>query len=68
MFLLLLLIVSQMDFIIGSFLPAEDEKKFGFVGYSREFFPSSSLTIRFLPARPSCLSFPHRQAFMTGAW
>jgi hypothetical protein len=34
MVLLLLLIVSQMDFIIGSFLPAEEEKKFGFVGYS----------------------------------
>jgi hypothetical protein len=34
MVLLLLLVVSQMDFIIGSFLPGEDEKKFGFLGYS----------------------------------
>jgi hypothetical protein len=36
MLLLFLLVVSQLDFIIGSFLPAEDEKKFGFVGYSGE--------------------------------
>ena len=34
MLLLLLLVVSQFDFIIGSFLPAEEEKKFGFLGYS----------------------------------
>jgi len=34
MLLLLLLVGSQFDFIIGSFLPSEDEKKFGFLGYS----------------------------------
>lgn len=34
MFLLVLLIVSQLDFIVGSFIPAEDEVKYGFVGYS----------------------------------
>ena len=32
--LLFLLIGSQIDFIIGSFLPGEEEGKFGFVGYS----------------------------------
>ena len=31
--LLGLLIVSQFDFMIGTFLPADDEKKFGFTGY-----------------------------------
>ena len=30
-------------------------------------FPSS-LNIRFPPARPYCLSFPHQLAFTTGAW
>ena len=32
--LLFLLIASQIDFIIGTFLPAEDERKYGFTGYS----------------------------------
>lgn len=32
--LLLLLIGSQMDVIIGSFFPNPSEKKFGFVGYN----------------------------------
>ena len=32
------------------------------------FFCSSSPTTRFPPARPSCLSFPHRLAFLIGAW
>jgi len=32
--LLGLLIVSQIDFVIGAFLPAESEKKFGFTGFS----------------------------------
>ena len=36
--LLVLLIVSQFDFIIGSFMPKENEKKFGFTGYSTETF------------------------------
>ena len=36
--LLVLLIVSQFDFIIGSFMPKESEKKFGFTGYSAETF------------------------------
>ena len=31
--LLFLLIVSQFDFMIGTFLPHEDEAKFGFTGY-----------------------------------
>ena len=36
--LLVLLIVSQFDFIIGSFMPKESEKKFGFTGYSVDTF------------------------------
>ena len=39
--LLVLLVFSQIDFFIGSFLPREVEKKYGFVGYScksRAFF------------------------------
>ena len=36
MLLLVLLIVSQFDFMIGTFLPGEDEKKYGFTGYSAE--------------------------------
>ena len=31
--LLGLLIISQFDFMIGTFLPGEEEKKFGFTGY-----------------------------------
>ncbi len=36
MLLLVLLIVSQFDFIIGTFLVEESEKKYGFTGYSTE--------------------------------
>lgn len=36
--LLLLLICSQIDFVIGSFLPDESEAKFGFVGYSGKYY------------------------------
>ena len=36
--LLGLLIVSQFDFMIGTFLPAESELKYGFTGYSTETF------------------------------
>jgi hypothetical protein len=35
---LVLLIISQLDVVIGSFFPAEDEKKYGFVGYSSKWF------------------------------
>ena len=34
--LLGLLILSQLDFLLGSFLPAEAEAKFGFTGYRCE--------------------------------
>ena len=34
MFLLVLLIISQFDFLIGSFMPKDEEKKYGFVGYN----------------------------------
>ena len=34
----------------------------------REVFSTSLLNTRFPPARPSCLSFLHRLAFLTGAW
>jgi len=33
MLLLGLLVISQADFIIGTFIPAEEEKKYGFLGY-----------------------------------
>jgi solute carrier family 12 sodium/potassium/chloride transporter 2 len=35
--LLFLLIGSQFDFFVGSFLPAESERKYGFVGYDCKF-------------------------------
>ena len=31
--MLVLLIVSQFDFVIGSFFPDDSEKKFGFLGW-----------------------------------
>ena len=34
--LLGLLILSQIDFVVGSFMPQKHEKKYGFVGYSCE--------------------------------
>ena len=34
--LLALLLLSQGDFLLGSFLPAEEEAKFGFTGYNCE--------------------------------
>lgn len=41
--LLGLLIVSQFDFIIGSFMPKESEKKYGFIGYSSKIFVDNLL-------------------------
>ena len=38
--LLGLLIVSQLDFIIGSFIIAEDEKPLGVVGYNGKLLAS----------------------------
>ena len=40
--LLILLIVSQFDFMIGTIIgPDDDEKKFGFTGYTTETFKAS---------------------------
>lgn len=47
MFLLVLLIVSQLDFIVGSFIPAEDEVKYGFVGYSAKTFSDNFMTTNY---------------------
>eukprot|EP00095_Tigriopus_kingsejongensis_P001015 snap_masked-scaffold609_size125094-processed-gene-0.16 protein:Tk01015 transcript:snap_masked-scaffold609_size125094-processed-gene-0.16-mRNA-1 annotation:"af190129_1na+ k+ 2cl- cotransporter" len=45
--LLLLLIVSQVDFVIGTFLPAKSEAKYGFVGYNTETFTKNLLTTNY---------------------
>ena len=45
--LLGLLVLSQLDFIVGSFLPAEEEKPFGFVGYNAEVFKKNLLTTNY---------------------
>jgi hypothetical protein len=41
MLLLVLLIFSQIDFLIGSFMPEEEEKKYGFIGYSSVIFEAN---------------------------
>eukprot|EP00094_Tigriopus_californicus_P005369 TCALIF_05177-PA protein Name:"Similar to Slc12a3 Solute carrier family 12 member 3 (Mus musculus)" AED:0.15 eAED:0.15 QI:0/0.3/0.09/0.90/0.7/0.81/11/0/811 len=46
-FLLILLILSQVDFFVGSFLPAEDEAKFGFVGYSAKTLSDNFMTTNY---------------------
>eukprot|EP00095_Tigriopus_kingsejongensis_P012630 maker-scaffold407_size180809-snap-gene-0.31 protein:Tk12630 transcript:maker-scaffold407_size180809-snap-gene-0.31-mRNA-1 annotation:"sodium-potassium-chloride cotransporter " len=45
--LLLLLIISQVDFVIGTFMPAESEAKYGFVGYNTETFTKNLLTTNY---------------------
>ncbi|XP_059081175.1 solute carrier family 12 member 2-like [Tigriopus californicus] len=45
--LLIFLVLSQVDFIVGSFLPAEDEAKFGFVGYSAKTFSDNFMTTNY---------------------
>ncbi|TRY67544.1 hypothetical protein TCAL_09074 [Tigriopus californicus] len=45
--LLCLLIVSQIDFVIGTFFPADEEKKYGFVGYSSEVFSTNLLNTNY---------------------
>ncbi|XP_059080861.1 bumetanide-sensitive sodium-(potassium)-chloride cotransporter-like isoform X2 [Tigriopus californicus] len=45
--LLVLLIASQIDFLVGSFLPDESERKFGFSGYSYDTMATNFMTTRY---------------------
>ncbi|CAM6054529.1 unnamed protein product [Sphagnum tenellum] len=45
--LLLLLLLAQADVLVGSFMPREDEKKYGFIGYSSELISKNLLGTNF---------------------
>ena len=45
--LLVLLLISQVDFFVGTFMPQDHEGKYGFVGYSMETFSHNFLNTNY---------------------